>query len=99
MKFYAVVDQVVELLQTLPDTTERNQRELALQVALGVPLVATKSWAAPEVGTVYLRARELCEEVGDTPELFPTLWGLSALYEVRAEYKMAHALTPHGFLK
>ncbi len=59
---------------------------------MGVPLIATKGYAAPEVGTVYLRARELCEEVGDTPELFPVLWGLWAFYLVRAEHKRAHEL-------
>ena len=80
------------LLQPLPDTPERSQQELVLHVALGVPLTATKSWAAPEVEQVYLRARELCEQVGDTPELFPTLWGLWAFNCVRAEHKQAHEL-------
>ena len=82
----------IELLQTLPDSQERSQHELALQVALGVPLTATKSWAAPEVGNVYLRAQELCAQVGDTPETFPTLFGLWAFYLVRAEHKQAHEL-------
>ena len=82
----------IEVLQTLPDTPERSQRELALQVALGVPLTATKSWGAPGVGDVYLRARELCEQVGDTPETFPTLYGLWAFYVARAECKRAHEL-------
>ena len=63
-----------------------------LQVALGVPLTATKGFAAPEVGKVYLRAQELCEEVGETPELFPVLWGLFSFYVVRAEHKRAHEL-------
>ena len=63
----------IELLQTLPDSQERSQQELALHVALGVPLSATKGWAAPEVGNIYMRAQELCEQVGETPELFPVL--------------------------
>ena len=78
----------LHLLKTLPDTPERRQQELALHVALGVPLTATKSWAAPEVGKVYMRARELCEQVGDTPELFPVLWGLCAFYLVRAQHNI-----------
>ena len=41
----------LELLETLPDTPERTQQELTLQIALGVPLRATKGLAAPEVGT------------------------------------------------
>ena len=82
----------IEVLTTLPDSPERNQHELALQVALGVPLTAVTSWGAPEVEKVYQRARELCKEVGDTPDLFPTLWGLWAFYLVRAEHAQAHGL-------
>src|SRR5713226_4969067 len=37
----------LELLSSLPDTLERTEQELMLQIALGVPLVATKGWAAP----------------------------------------------------
>ena len=33
-------------------------------------------WAAPEVAQTYARARELCEHVGVTPQLFPVLLGL-----------------------
>ena len=65
----------LELLKTLPDTPERAQQELTLQIALGAPLMATKGYAAPEVGKAYTRARELCQQVGDTPQLFPVLWG------------------------
>ncbi len=82
----------LELLTTLPDTPERAQQELILQVALGVPLMATKGFAAPEVGTIYRRARELCQHVGETPQLFPVLWGLWAFYVVRAELETAYEL-------
>ncbi len=79
----------LEVLQTLPDSPERSQQELTLHVALGVPLIATTGFGAPEVGTLYTRAQELCEQVGDTPEVFPVLW---AYYFVRAEYKTAHEM-------
>jgi predicted ATPase len=77
------------LLKTLPDTPERAQQELTLQLALGVPLMATKGFAAPEVGRVYNRARELCGQVGETPQLFPVLWGLWSFYGVLAEWQTA----------
>src|SRR5262249_51839608 len=38
----------LRLLETLPDTAERAQRELALQVSLDAPLIAIKGWASPE---------------------------------------------------
>ena len=47
----------LELLKTLPDTPERTQQELTLQIALGQPLMATKGYAAPEVEQAYTRAR------------------------------------------
>jgi predicted ATPase len=83
----------LEVVTTLPDTLERARQELALQVALGVPLQATRGWAAPEVEKAYARARELCQQVGDTSQLFPVLFGLWWFYFVRAEYKTARKLT------
>src|SRR5262249_27564947 len=75
----------LELLYTLPDTRERARQELRLQSALGAPLIATKGYAAPEVGKAYTRARELCQQIGDTPQLFPVLYGLAVFHIVRAE--------------
>ena len=54
--------------------------------------MATKGFAAPAVENVYMRAQELCEQVGDTPETFPVLWGLWSFYVTRAEHKKAHEL-------
>jgi TOMM system kinase/cyclase fusion protein len=82
----------LEWLKTLPDTPERAQQELTLQLALGIPLMTTKGWAAQEVEQVYTRARELCRQVGETPQLFPVMWGLWVFYTVRGEHKMAHEL-------
>ena len=82
----------LELLQTLPDIPERSQQELALQIALGPALQATKGYAAPEAEHAYSRARELCEQGGDPSQLFPALWGLWAFYAIRAELETAHEL-------
>ena len=85
----------IELLKTLPATPERIQQELLLQTLLGSALMATKGFAGPEVGEAYTRARELCQRVGETPQLFPVLRGLAAFYSVRAEYKIAQELEEH----
>jgi predicted ATPase len=50
----------LDILKTLPDTSEHAQRKLDLQVAIGPALMATKGLAAPEVEYAYTRARELC---------------------------------------
>jgi predicted ATPase len=79
----------LELLKILPDAPERAQQELTLQVALGGPLMATKGMAAREVEQAYVRALDLCRQTGETPLLFPVLFGLCNVYVVRAEYKTA----------
>ncbi len=66
----------LELLKTLPDTPERTQQELTLQIALGGPLIVTKGHGTPEVERIYTRARELCQQVGEAAQLFPVLVGL-----------------------
>jgi predicted ATPase len=70
----------LELLTTLPETSERVRQELVLHLALGVPLQLLKGNAAPEVGHTYHRVLELCGRVGDTAPLFPALLGLWRFY-------------------
>jgi len=81
--------QGIELLTTLPDTPARVQAELTLQTTLGPALMATRGYAAPEVAATYHRARELCQQAEETPELFPVLWGMWLLYLGRAEHETA----------
>ena len=70
----------LELLATLPEAPARPQQELELLIALGPALMATRGIAAPEVEQTYARALALCAQVGDTPQRFPTLWGLWRFY-------------------
>jgi hypothetical protein len=56
----------LEVLTTMPDTPERIQQELTLQLMLSIPLIATKGYAAPEVEQAYARAQALCRQVGET---------------------------------
>jgi len=82
----------LELLKTLPDTSERAQQELSLRLALGPPLIATKGYSAPEAEQAHARAQELCRQLGDTSQLVSALWGLWAFYLVRADHQMAWQL-------
>jgi predicted ATPase len=79
----------LELLTSLPDTLERTQQELGLQTTIGPALQAIKGLGAPEVVRAYTRARELCQQVGETPQLFETLWGLFLTHTVRGEIPQA----------
>jgi DNA-binding SARP family transcriptional activator/predicted ATPase len=64
------------LLGELPEGPERDERELGLQTALGVSLVAVKGYPADEVRKTYDRARELCLRLG-RPVSPPVLRGLA----------------------
>jgi predicted ATPase len=86
------LNQGPELVVTLPDTLERVQQEFTLTIALGTALMATKGWAAPEVGVACTRARALGQRAGDALQLFPVLWGLHGFYIVRAEYQEAREI-------
>src|SRR5262249_34975465 len=71
------------------DTPKRVQQELTLQLALGAALVAVKGYAASEVEKTYTRARELCQRLGETPQLVQALLALCNVRHARAEYKTA----------
>jgi predicted ATPase len=82
----------LELLQSLPDTSQRAPQELTLQLTLGATLQATKGYTAPEVERAYSRARALCRQVGETPQLFAALIGLRRSYYVQAKLQTAYEL-------
>ena len=60
--------------------------------SLGPALMAAEGYQAPEVERAYTRARELCRQIGETPQLFPVLGGLWTFYLVRAEHQTARTL-------
>ena len=82
----------LELLPTLPVSQERTRRELTLQLALGVPLQATKGFGSPEVGHTYERAHALCVELGHIPQLFPIVRGLCVFHNIQANLHKGYAL-------
>jgi len=82
----------LELLNALPDTVDRTQKELDLQTTLGLALMATEGYAAPRVEKAYTRARELCQQVGETSQLFPVLRGLCSFYLIRGKLETAREL-------
>ena len=79
----------IELLKTLPETPARTQQSLTLYIALGAALLMTKGQSAPEVEQAYTQARALCQQVGETPELVPVLFGLWRFYVLRPQLHTA----------
>jgi class 3 adenylate cyclase/predicted ATPase/ribosomal protein L40E len=77
------------LLDTLPPTPENSRRELAMQLTLGGSLSATRGFGSAEVEHAYDRARELCQRLDNSREIFPVLFGLWGYYDVRANLREA----------
>jgi predicted ATPase len=82
----------LEYLKVLPETPERIAHELTLLMALGRALIATKGYAASEVGATYTRALALCQQGVQSPQLFPVLFGLWQFYVLQAELQLAREL-------
>jgi predicted ATPase/class 3 adenylate cyclase len=79
-------------LEGLPESGDRDRRELALRNAVGGPLIAIRGYAAPEVGETYGRARVLCECLGETAPLFAALSGEFVYHFVRGDHRMMRRL-------
>jgi predicted ATPase/energy-coupling factor transporter ATP-binding protein EcfA2 len=79
--------QGLKLLEALDASPDREARELELLGPLGTAYIAARGYAAPEVGPVFRRARELCERVGQTAQLFAMMWGNFAFHVVRGDLR------------
>jgi predicted ATPase len=85
----ASLSSAIDLLPRLLDVGERTQSELFLQLNLAPALVPLKGWAASEVKSAYIRSQELCQKLGDPPELFYTLLGLWAVSFIGGQFETA----------
>jgi class 3 adenylate cyclase/predicted ATPase/DNA-binding winged helix-turn-helix (wHTH) protein len=87
----------LELLKALPETPERVQQELTMQLAIGAPLLMLKGHTAPEVEQTYARAYDLAQQLGDTPQRFSVLVGMWRFYLSRARLQTARELGEQCF--
>ncbi|MDI1480333.1 TOMM system kinase/cyclase fusion protein [Polyangium sp. y55x31] len=85
--------RALDLLATQPDLPARAAQELILQLSLSVGLIGVQGYSAPAVGDAYERARNLCDRLGDSKQLFLPIWGLGAFHVVRAQLDTAFQLS------
>ncbi|MGH7560247.1 MAG: protein kinase domain-containing protein [Gemmatimonadales bacterium] len=85
----ALAARGLELLEGLPESRDRDRRELALQVASANALRLTRGYGDAEVGKAYRRACMLSERARDDRQLVVILRGLWEFHELRAEYGVA----------
>ena len=83
------LERGLALVETLPEGEPRDRKEITFRVTLGVPLQNVVGTASPEVAESYSRAQVLCEQLGETEQLFPVLWGLWFHYTNRCQHRRA----------
>jgi len=86
----------LELLNSLPESDQPRERELDLQLALGTTLLMTEGHISTRVEHAYSRARGLCQQIGDSPELFTAMVGLWRFYLSQARFQQALDLGRQG---
>jgi predicted ATPase len=79
----------LELLASLPETTERQHREIALQNTLGVCLGPIRGFGNPDVAAAFTRAAEISERVDDARGLFVALRGKGQYHMISGDMRTA----------
>jgi class 3 adenylate cyclase/tetratricopeptide (TPR) repeat protein len=81
--------RALELIEALPDGTDRARKELGLRLAIGTPLYVSRGWANAEYGTNTKRALAIATELSGGPELFGIWMGLYFHHQVAGELARA----------
>jgi len=81
------LNQAIAILESLPDSDNRADQELELQLALG--WASMKNAPHSERIAAYSRAYDLCLKLGDTATLSHVLGDLATYHYTRAEYSKA----------
>jgi len=63
-------------LREMPESRERDQRELRILMMLGPLTVSTQGFSSAELAGIIERTQELCRRAGETPEIFGVLFQL-----------------------
>jgi predicted ATPase len=75
-------------VRALPECPERDAQELQMLNPLGTAYIAARGYAAPEVGPIFSRARELADRIGQPEQRFAVMWGNFAWHVVRGDFKL-----------
>ena len=81
----AHLHQGLALLHEQPEGQDRDRRELDFQVALGNSCLLIDGYASTTAKDSFARALELCRTLGNPPQVFPVMYGLSVNLGIRGE--------------
>jgi tetratricopeptide (TPR) repeat protein len=84
----SLAERGLKALRGMPDGPARTQQELGLQMIRGLALRMMKGWAAAELEPIFARARELCHQLDDPPEVFPVRWALTLFHAIRGDLRV-----------
>ena len=85
-------ESALAVIKALPSGPGRDQFELQVLGPLGTAYIAGRGYAAPDVGPVFQRARELSDKIGEPQQQFAVLFGNFAWRVVRGEMGASMAL-------
>jgi class 3 adenylate cyclase/tetratricopeptide (TPR) repeat protein len=77
---------------TMPESRERDQRELKIQMMLGTMIASTQGFSSAELGSILARTQELCSRAGETPEIVSMLFGLWSFNHASGRLRESRAL-------
>jgi len=79
----ALAERGLNDLRPVPDGPAHKQQELGLLMVKAAALRATSGWSTPELEAVFTKARQLCQDLADPPELIPVLWATTLFLMIR----------------
>jgi predicted ATPase len=82
----------LDALKLLPESRHTIEKTIDIRIDLGPTVISKGGFGGTDVEENYTKARELCERLGNTPRLFPVLWGLARFHDVRGDYKVGREL-------
>ena len=78
-------ERALALLKAFPSGAAHDALELQTLGPLGMTYIAVHGYAAPEVGPVFARARQLSERIGQPPQVFAVFWGNFVWHAARGD--------------
>jgi len=88
----AQLQQGLEWIKKLPESQQRDARELALASTLAQVLTVTRGWIAPETRAAAERARHLAEKGGNLAQLVLQVFGIWRSVSVSGDHTTAGLL-------
>ena len=86
-----LLERALDHLGSLPESAERDRRELELLVALAAPTMAARGYTAPESARIGGRVRELCTDLEPSPMVGMALVGIAQILTQQGRYQACAA--------